>query len=175
MLKKIVILGPESTGKSTLAQGLASFFDCPWVPEYARQYIENLNRPYGYEDLLEIARGQIALEDKQSEKASDLLICDTDLHVIKIWSEHRFGKVDPWIVSQLIKRKYTFYFLTDIDIPWQDDPQREHPDPAMRKYFRNLYERELVVKVLPFAIISGTYEQRLSKAAALIQENIKRC
>lgn len=172
MLKKFVILGPESTGKSTLAQALASYFNCPWVPEYARQYIDGLDKPYVYEDLLQIAKGQIALEDKLSAKATDLLICDTDLHVVKIWSEHKFGQVDPWIVSQLNERLYTFYFLTDIDIPWEADPQREHPNPNMRTYFRNLYEENLVVKELPYAIISGNLEQRFSKALSLIAKYI---
>src|SRR5690606_31123528 len=87
-MKKVVILGPESTGKSTLSQQLATHYHTEWVPEYARQYLEELGRPYEQHDLLTIAAGQLGLEDEMAQKAQGLLICDTDLYVIKVWSEH---------------------------------------------------------------------------------------
>ncbi|MGY6741774.1 MAG: AAA family ATPase [Cecembia sp.] len=169
MLKKVVVIGPESTGKSTLSQALAAHFSCPWVPEFARSYIESLDRPYDYEDLLAIAKGQIQLEETQSKAANDLLICDTDLHVIQVWSVHKYGKVNDWILQQIESRAYDLYLLTDIDIPWEDDPQREHPQPEMRQYFFKVYQELLLNKGLPFEIISGSESERLQKAIAIVQ------
>jgi NadR type nicotinamide-nucleotide adenylyltransferase len=169
MLKKVVIIGPESTGKSTLAENLADHFGCLWVPEYARTYLENLGKTYVYDDLLKIAKGQLSLEDEMSLNSSKLLICDTDLNVVKVWSEHKFGKVHPWIEAQIKMRKYDLYLLTDIDIPWQDDPQREHPDPTMRRYFFELYRQILEDCGVPFEIVSGTEMNRRGFATEIIK------
>lgn len=162
--KKIVILGPESTGKSTLAKELAVEFGEPWVPEYSREYLHNLGRTYGYEDLLEIAKGQIAAEEKFYKKAKQILICDTDLRVIDVWSQHKFGKTHPWILNKISQQNYDFFLLTDIDMPWQFDPLREHPEPEMRKYFFNLYLHKIDQSGVPYKIISGNANQRLKMA-----------
>jgi NadR type nicotinamide-nucleotide adenylyltransferase len=172
MLKKVVVIGPESTGKSTLSQALSDYFDCPWVPEYAREYIDKLSRPYQYEDLLEIAKGQLEREEKESEKAKDLLICDTDLHVIKVWSQHKFGKVHPWIEQQLSERKYDLYLLTYIDVAWENDPQREHPELEKREYFFEIYRNSVINSGIPYKIISGSVEERLNKSIEFIEEKI---
>lgn len=150
MLKKIVIIGPESTGKSTLTEALASHFGEPWVPEYARQYLERLDRPYEFDDLLAIAKGQLALEERQLELADKFLFCDTDLHVLQVWSESKYKLVHPWILDQINVRRYDLYLLTDIDISWEADPQREHPEPEMRKYFFELYKSLLKKNGTPF-------------------------
>ena len=171
-IKKIVIIGPESTGKSTLTKGLAGEFGEPWVEEYAREYLDGLGRAYDYGDLLEIAKGQVALEDQKIKSAKKLLFCDTDLHVIKIWSDHKFHKTHPWILQQIKQRKYDLYFLTDIDIPWQEDPMREHPDPAMREYFYRKYHRIVLDSHVPFARISGSPEERLHQAIKAIKRFI---
>lgn len=163
-IKKIVIIGPESTGKSTLASGLAKVFEEPWVEEFAREYLQKLQRDYGYNDLLEIAKGQIELEDKKSQSAKNMLFCDTDLHVIKVWSDHKFQKTHPWILDQIKKRSYDLYFLTDIDIPWQEDPLREHPEPRMRQYFFDVYQQMLLRSKTPHYLISGSAEERLDQA-----------
>jgi len=172
MLKKVVIIGPESTGKSTLAENLAGYFGCLWVPEFAREYLEKLDRSYEYDDMVEIAKGQLGLEDELSLKSKELLVCDTDLNVIKVWSDHKYGKVHPWIENQIKTRKYDLYLLTDIDIPWQDDPQREHPGPAMRKYFFDLYFRILQESGVHFALVSGNEEERKQLSVDLIQEKL---
>lgn len=168
-LKKIVIIGPESTGKSTLTRGLAEKFGEPWVEEYAREYLEDLGRTYYYEDLLKIAQGQIALEELKAKAANKLLFCDTDLHVIQVWSDHKFKKTHPWILQQLKERSYDLYFLTAIDIPWQEDPLREHPDPEMRQYFFDLYHQLLTTANTPFFIISGNPKQRLDQAVKVLE------
>ncbi|MFD2200508.1 AAA family ATPase [Shivajiella indica] len=173
MLKKVVVIGPESTGKSTLSQTLAAHFSVPWVPEYAREYLEKLDRSYQYDDLLKIAKGQVALEEKEAEKAKNLLICDTDLHVIKVWSEHKFGKVDEWILDQIRERIYDAYLLTDIDIPWQEDPLREHPEPKMRRYLFDWYQRLIQQSGVPFIIVSGSEEERLRKSIAAVDTFMK--
>jgi NadR type nicotinamide-nucleotide adenylyltransferase len=118
-LRRILILGPESTGKSTLASDLAVHFDEPWVPELAREYLSMLDREYEYPDLLQIAKGQVALEDELAQKAQKFLFCDTDLRVIQVWSEHKYGKVHEWVKRELDQRIYDMILLTDIDLPWE--------------------------------------------------------
>lgn len=171
-IKKIVVIGPESTGKSTLSAALAEELGTVWVPEYARKYLEHLGRPYKQQDLLEIAKGQLELEDKLVLKANNLLICDTDLHVIQVWSHARYNSSHRFITENIATRKYDMYLLTNIDTIWEDDPLREHPLPEERKYFYNIYKDIVQNSGLPWADISGTREERLKKALAAIQEHI---
>ncbi len=168
-IKKIVIIGPESTGKSTLSAALSDHFKEPWVPEFARDYLNTLDRNYQYEDLIEIAKGQLRTEDSLSAVANDFLFCDTDLHVIKVWSDHKYGKTDPWILSQIEKRKYDHYLLTDIDIPWQEDKLREHPSPQMRTHFLKLYRQMISATGVPFTVISGSLEERTQSAIKVVK------
>ncbi|SIQ55218.1 AAA family ATPase [Pontibacter lucknowensis] len=159
---KVAITGPESTGKSTLSQQLASHYNAVWVPEYARTYIDELNRPYTLEDLEVIARGQMALEKAASAQTTGLLFADTDLLVIKIWSEHAFGRCPDWVSQKLKEQDYNLYLLMGVDLPWEPDPQREHPH--LRQYFYDWYKRELEALQAPFVEISGQHEDRLAQA-----------
>ncbi|MCF6401860.1 ATP-binding protein [Chitinophaga filiformis] len=170
---KVVVIGPESTGKSTLSDQLAAHYQTVWVPEYARQYLEELPRPYEQHDLLTIAAGQLALEDKLAAQANRLLICDTDLHVIKVWSEHKYGACDPRILEQIATRPYNLYLLTYIDIPWEEDPQREYPDPAMREYFYNIYRDLVATSGVPWVEIKGSFEERKSLAVTAVDKLLK--
>ena len=163
-MKKIVVIGPESTGKSTLSTQLAAHYQTLWVPEFAREYLTQLSRPYEQEDLLHMAKGQLKTEDAAAEKANELLICDTDLHVIKVWSEAKYGDCDPRILELIASRKYDLYLLTYIDIAWEDDPLREHPKPEEREYFYQVYRDIVMNSGLPWADIRGGYEQRLQTA-----------
>jgi NadR type nicotinamide-nucleotide adenylyltransferase len=167
---KIAIIGPESTGKSTLAQALAAALNCPWVPEYAREYLENLKRPYQESDLLSIAKGQIEAEDRlaQSTPPPFFLVCDTELSVIKIWSDVKYGRVHPDILRELHSRRYDHYFLTYIDLPWEEDPLREHPDK--RDYLFELYLKECETRNLPFTILKGSHDRRVEKALEIIRD-----
>lgn len=160
MIKRIAITGPESTGKSTLSAHLASALNTVWVPEYAREYLEKLGRPYEEPDLLEIAKGQIRAEEDLAKKANTYLICDTDLIVIKIWSEHKYGRCHPWILEQIEQREYALTVLTYIDIPWEDDPMREHPD--LRTYFHDLYKSTLTSMGIHFIEAKGDLQQRVA-------------
>lgn len=166
---KIVVIGPESTGKSILSQDLALHFQAPLVCEYARRYLGCLGRPYVQEDLSQIAIGQIQAEDQALEDQPRLLFCDTDLQVIRVWSEHRYGSCDTWILSQIARRTCDLYLLTDIDLPWQDDPLREHPAAVMREYFYRIYREIILDSGVAWAPVRGTGGgQRLSLALKAI-------
>lgn len=168
--KRILILGPESTGKSTLAEDLAHHFGEPWVPEFAREYLEKIDRPYRFEDLVEIGKGQVLLEDQQAEKAKNFLFCDTDLRVIHIWSEHRFGKTDPWVLGEINRRTYDLILLTDTDLPWEPDPLREYPELEMRQYFFEKYLKLAQESGFPFWTVSGNREARMKMALTALKK-----
>jgi NadR type nicotinamide-nucleotide adenylyltransferase len=169
-LKKIVVIGPESTGKSTLSAQLATHYQTLWVPEFARDYLMQLNRPYEQEDLLQMAEGQLQTEDAAATNANQFLICDTDLHVIKVWSEAKYGDCDPRILELIASRKYDLYLLTYIDIAWEDDPLREHPKPEEREYFYQVYRDIVMNSGLPWADIRGGYDERLQTAIGAIEK-----
>jgi NadR type nicotinamide-nucleotide adenylyltransferase len=165
LYKRIVIIGPESTGKSTLTKHLSQQFKAPSVPEFARTYLESLNRPYVQEDLLIMAEAQLKVEDAVTQdSSSEWLFCDTDLHVIKVWSESKYNTCNEKILQLIALRKYDFYILTDIDMPWQDDPLREHPEPEMREHFFNIYMDIVLNTGVPFVIVKGDEKQRLNMA-----------
>ncbi|MGX5818208.1 AAA family ATPase [Chitinophaga lutea] len=168
-MKKIVVIGPESTGKSTLSAQLAEHYGTLWVPEFARAYLENLGRPYGQHDLLTIAKGQLQAEDEAARHANGMVICDTDLYVVKVWSEAKYGECDPAILQLIAGRRYDLYLLTYIDIAWEDDPLREHPAPEERLYFYNIYRDIVMNSGVPWADIRGGYEEREKKAIAAVE------
>jgi NadR type nicotinamide-nucleotide adenylyltransferase len=167
-VKKVVVIGPECTGKSELSKFLAAHFKTEWVPEYARGYIDNLVRPYQQSDLLSIAHGQVRLEDEWIRDANKVLICDTNLYVIKIWSEFKFGDCPTEILDTIAKRPYDLYLLTYIDIPWENDPQREHPHEREKLY--SIYLEHLKNQSVPFVEIKGEREQRRQTAVAAIEK-----
>ncbi len=157
---KIIITGPESTGKTTLAQGLSGHYQAFWVKEYARIYLDQLQRPYQEDDLLAIAKGQLASEQAAQTKADELLICDTSLEVIKIWSEVKYGRCHPWILEKLRQQKTDLYLLCTPDIPWACDPQRESPQD--REALFTLYKQMLKDK--NYVEIAGNKEKRIQTA-----------
>ena len=167
-IKKIVVIGPESTGKSTLSEALAAALHTVWVPEYSREYLENINRPYTEHDLLQIAEGQIKNEDLLATQANQYLVCDTDLYVIKVWSEDRYGRCARWVMEQIATRKYDLYLLTGIDMPWIPDPLREHGAAEMRQYFYNIYRDIVMQSGTPWVEINGNEEKRLERALNII-------
>lgn len=167
-LKKIVITGPESTGKSTLTQQLAQHYKSLWLPEYAREYLETNGKVYTQNDLLIIAQHQISVEDKMMHDLKDSkeewLFIDTDLIVIKVWSEFVFSNCDTWILKQIAERYYDGYLLCDVDLPWVKDNLREYPDLETRSILKEYYKDNLVNQKMPWKLIAGNYDQRLQQA-----------
>lgn len=173
-LKRIVINGPESTGKSSLCEALAIHYHTAWVPEYAREYLLAQGACYGLEDLVRIARGQVALEDRCAAKAAaagqTLLFVDTDLYVIKVWSEFVFDRCDPWILEQIALRQYDAYLLCRTDLPWVKDELREYPDPATREKLFRIYRENFVQQSTPWAEIGGQDDDRVAAGIAAVEK-----
>ncbi|MDA0314727.1 MAG: ATP-binding protein [Bacteroidetes bacterium] len=167
--KRILILGPESTGKSTLAEKLAQHYGEPWVPEVARAYLEGLNRHYVYADLVQIGSYQMSLEDELASTAKHFLFCDTDLRVIQVWSQHRYGKVDPWVLEEMARRTYDLILLCAPDLPWQTDPLREHPELEMRQQFFEMYQQITEISGFPWALVAGESKDRLRAAIQAVE------
>lgn len=165
--KIVTIVGPECTGKTDLSKFLATYFQTVWVPEYARAYLNKLNHPYDASDLIKIAHGQVRLEDEWRGSANKVLICDTNLVVIKVWSESKYGACDEEILRLMKSRHYDLLLLTDIDVPWENDPQREHP--GKRDHFMEIYRKETAAGSVPVVEISGTREKRQTRAVEAIQ------
>ncbi len=187
-MKKIVIIGPESTGKSTLCEKLALHYQTNWCPEYAREYLLAHGTDYTYDTLLTIARGQVALEEKfikvvenkwlHCSKSNDdgakarspLLFIDTDMYVMQVWCKFVFGKVHSWILNQVIERKYDLYLLCNVDLPWVKDELREYPDLQRREKLYNIYKEIMIHQAVPWIDISGDYDERLQKAIAAVDK-----
>ena len=186
-VKKIVVVGPESTGKSSLCERLSQHFDTIWCREYAREYLLKHGTDYSYDNLLEIAKGQIAMEEKyirivEEDQAatglsrlptndsrlpthhSPLLFIDTDMYVMKVWCKFVFGKCHAWILNQIEERKYDLYLLCNVDLPWVKDELREYPDLARRKKLYDIYREIMLKQAVPWIDISGNYEERFQKA-----------
>ena len=161
LMKKVVITGPESSGKTTLFNAIEEKFGIAGVPEFARIYIDQLDRPYVQGDLIEIANGQLQLEQKFSNENKDLLLCDTDLLTLKVWSEYKYGSCDPIILNQLMHYLPDYYVLASPDIPWEPDPQRENPKE--RDELFQIYQKEILTLKIPSIIVAGSQEQRMDQ------------
>jgi NadR type nicotinamide-nucleotide adenylyltransferase len=171
-MKKIVITGPESTGKSTLCRQLAEHYATTWCPEYAREYLEKQGKDYSYSDLAEIAKGQLKIEDEYLLKAKNgVYFIDTDMYVMKVWCEYVFGKCHQLIIDKIVDRKYDLYLFCSIDLPWTYDAFREYPEEQPRKELYRMYKDILINQSTPWVEISGDYDERLAKAIAAV-ENI---
>jgi len=168
-IKKIAIVGPESTGKSTMSQLLAKHYKVSWVPEYARYYCENLIAPYTLQDEINMYYGQVALEDAiLVTTENDFIICDTTFVTVKIWSDEMLGETPQLVLDALPKRPYDLYLLMDIDLPWQDDPLRDFPN--QREYFMEVWHKELKALNANYKVISGLGDLRIQHAIEAIDE-----
>lgn len=173
-IKRVAVTGPESTGKSRLCKELALHYNTAYVPEYAREYIDGLQPDYTQNDILQIARGQLERENLMADKVErmqvrPLLFCDTELIVNKIWSLHRFQDCHPWILENIKSKKYDLVLLCDVDLPWEPDPQREHPH--LRRFFFDWYQRELVHYGFNYCIVSGQAHVRLQNAIEAVNNH----
>jgi NadR type nicotinamide-nucleotide adenylyltransferase len=187
MIKKVVVIGPESTGKSSLCEQLANHYKTEWVKEYAREYLLTNGTEYNYDNLLEIAKGQFALEkaaiqlvenkikisteNNTTSAANDLpeiVLIDTNMYVLKVWCEFVFEKCHPWILNQIVENSYDLYLLCDIDLPWVKDELREYPEVGIREKLYHHYKDLLINQSTPWVNISGNYQQRVEKAVNAI-------
>ena len=168
---RVVLYGPESTGKTTLAKALANHYQTEWVEEFARDYLQNKWEEQQaictLEDLPIIVAGQLELENQKLDKANRVLFCDTNVVVTRVWSETHFnGYCDPVIMDCSKKFNYDLYLLTGIDVPWVKDDLRDRPDD--RQWMYNYFLKILKEQGAHFAEISGSMEERLKKAILMI-------
>lgn len=173
---KIVILGPESTGKSMLCEQLAANYHTDWVKEFAREFLHENGPAYVYEDLFSIAQGQLVSEiagmQIASSKQAIMIFMDTDLHVIQVWSEFVFNKTDNRILKTIAAYQCDLFLLCNIDLPWQADELREYPDLESRQKLFHHYKDIMINQQVPFAVISGNNEERLQNAVEVVEKFI---
>ena len=191
-IKKIVAIGPESTGKSTLCEQLAQHYNTSWCQEYAREYLSTHGKKYNYDDLLTIAMAQVQLEEKyiqligserQEAKRNtpdssltthhSLLFIDTNMYVMKVWCEFVFGKCHQFILDQIAKRKYDLYLLCNTDLQWTHDELREYPDLETRQRLYQIYKDIMLNQPISWIEISGDKEERLQKAIQAVDSLLK--
>ncbi len=167
---KIIVTGPESSGKTTLCKEISNQFNIPFTTEYAREYLKKKGVNYNQSDLLEIANGQFISEGGLNQQLS---LQDTDLITIKIWSEYKYGNCDNWILDQIEKQKSEnrFYLLCKPDIPWKADPLRENP--TNREELFTIYKEELEKLKHNYVIIEGEerIKNSISKISSLMSNN----
>jgi NadR type nicotinamide-nucleotide adenylyltransferase len=170
---KVVLFGPESTGKSTLSELLARHYNTVWVPEYAREYLQdkwnNQRKTCEQKDLIPIAIGQMGLENELAKKADKILICDTDLLETKVYSEEYYGGfVDPDLDRAATESQYDLYLLSYIDTPWEADDLRDRP--TQREEMFRAFERALVNNQRPYVILKGRVKERMNTAVQAIDK-----
>ncbi|QQL49723.1 AAA family ATPase [Mucilaginibacter ginkgonis] len=168
---KIAVVGPESTGKSTMSAYLAKHFNTVWVPEYARDYCAKLTEPPTWQDEINMFHGQLALEKELLPQANKILICDTTFITVKIWSDYTFGRSPQEVIDELARHHYDFYLLLNIDLPWEEDPLRDFPH--MREHFMSVWYKELNDLKVDYRLISGTGQHRYDSAVGAIQQFLK--
>lgn len=166
----MAVTGPESTGKTELAKALAEHFGTIWVPDYSREYLNELKRPYTYIDILAIAKGQHEKEQEMLDNANRIIFCDTEFIVNKIWCDEKYGKCHSWILEMIDKHPHDLYLLCDSDLPWEDDPLRENPHDRDRLLKR--YKQELESRKLPYALIRGQGTARSELAIESIKHHL---
>ena len=177
-MKKVVIIGPESTGKSTLCEELAAHYNTLWCPEYAREYLTKHGMSYTHDDLLTIAKGQLDLEEKYlsqaKTKGNPVLFIDTNMYVMKVWDEFVFGKCHQFILDQIVERKYDLYLLCNTDLPWVADELREYPDLESRERLFHIYKDILINQTVQWIEIRGDHDERTRSAIDAVDEMLNK-
>lgn len=176
-LTKVVLYGPESTGKTTLAKQLAEHYKTLWVPEYMREYLQkkwdSKKELVEKEDLIPIAKGQLKLENEASQQVENVLICDTNLLELKVYSEYYYDGFCPSeIKSEATKNEYSIYLLTYIDTPWEVDDLRDRPNKRAEMF--RIFEAELKEQDFPYRILKGNETERFETAIKIIDELLKK-
>jgi len=174
---KVVLFGPESSGKTTLSKLLARHYNTVWVPEYAREYLQNKwnneRKTCENSDLLPIAIGQLSLENDLAKKADKILFCDTDLLETKVYSEEYYGgMVTPELEKAAITNTYDLYLLTYIDTPWEEDDLRDRPELRLEMF--KAFENALKKHNRPYILLDGPKKERFQKAIKEIDLILKK-
>ncbi len=174
---KVVLFGPESTGKTTLSEQLARHYNTVWAPEYAREYLQdkwnNERKTCEPKDLLPIAEGQMRLENDLAKKATNILVCDTDLLETKVYSEaYYIGHCDPILEKYALENQYDLYFLTYIDVPWELDDLRDKPLERERMF--NYFKDTLEKYNRKYVILKGNKKRRLATAIVHIDKLLEK-
>lgn len=172
-IKRIVLIGPESTGKTELAEYISEKFNTCYVPEYARSYIEKLARPYSYADVEHIALKQLELEEKNEKHANGILFYDTFLIITKVWFDVVYNKRPFWIDKRIKNSTIDLYLLCNTDLPWIDDPVRENGGEMREKLF-DIYKRELEHYNFNYEIVTGLGENRFTNALNLVNNFLEK-
>ena len=170
MLKRIAITGPESTGKSWLAEKLAVYYKTNMVSEYARVFFQNKEYKYTVDDIVTMAKAQLKDEERIASVSTNYLFCDTDLLVMKIWSKVVFNDVPEWIEKQVREHSYDLYLLCYPDIVWKPDFLRSNPHD--RQFLFDLYVNELEQNNFNYRIVKGIGDQRIKNAISFVDELI---
>lgn len=171
-LTKIVLFGPESTGKSTLAEALANAYHTEWAPEFARDYLQekynNSAEVCAPSDLIPIAKGQIQLENEKAKKAKEFLFCDTNVLQTLTYAKTYFENFEDPVLEECVKQHdYAHYFLTYIDAPWVEDDLRDKPNERNKMFA--IFENTLIQRDIPYTILKGDLRQRLQLAKSTIK------
>lgn len=181
---RVVAIGPESTGKSSLCSSLADHYGTVWCPEFARQYLLTHGTQYTFDDLLTIAEGHVALEEEYVGKAfasweangkktcNPLLFVDTDMYVMKVWCEYVFGKCHTYILDKIVESRCDLYLLCNADLPWVRDELREYPDLKSREELYHIYKDVLVNQPVPWLDVKGSFEDRYQAVVPLLNRMI---
>jgi NadR type nicotinamide-nucleotide adenylyltransferase len=171
-MRRIVITGAESTGKTTLARALAEDYGAVWTPEYVRRFVDETRRGIRAGDLEAIARGQLQAEDRPLADRPSILFHDTNLLSTLVYMRHYFGREPDWLEPEFLRREYALYLLCLPDIPWEPEPgQRE--SPQVRKKLHGIFRQALEERALPFTEIGGNRQVRLATAQEAVDRLLR--
>ena len=165
---RIILTGPESTGKTMLCNHLAVWYKGESVPEYAREYVSRLDHRYTYDDVVHIAEKQLEMMNEYCTHKCNYLFVDTYLIITKVWLMHVFRKVPGWIGTEISRTHDALYLLCKPDIPWEPDGIRENGG-IMRAILFEEYRKELHLAGLRYAYVEGTGMERVNSAIQSIQ------
>lgn len=166
---KIALTGPESSGKTTLAELIAQHYKTTCVPEFAREFIEKLERDYNKKDLVNIAEGHLKdiLSAEERFRDKPLIVVDTDFIVIDVWSRYKYGETDKAITALVESNIFDLHILCEPDIPWENDVMRENPNDRDSLFI--LYKETLETHGKSYIIVNGSIKKRKKKAIKAIE------